>query len=102
MTAETPEQPEEPTQLPVTEEVTEQPEQDTKSVIGIEMPDANSVNAQLTLRNVSPMQLWAAARLLENYGDSLYASQQMQAQIAARQANAPKDHKPKRKGKGAN
>lgn len=93
---------EQPTQLPVAEEVTEQP--DTKSVIGIEMPDANSVNAQLTLRNVSPMQLWAAARLLENYGDSLYASQQMQAQMEARKAAngvAPQDHKPKRK-KGAN
>lgn len=97
---------EQPTQLPVTEEVTEQPEAlpDTKSIIGIEMPDANSVNAQLTLRNVSPMQLWAAARLLETYGDSLYASQQMQAQMEARKAAngaSPQDHKPKRK-KGAN
>lgn len=80
----------------------ETPESESKATeIRLTASDPNSVNMQMTFRNVSPMQLWAAARLLETWGDSMYAQAQMQERMQAAQQEKEKlgvqDHKPKRR-----
>lgn len=76
--------------------------QDTATLIQITSSGPSDANLQLTLRNASPVQLWAAGRLLQNQGDSIYAQAEMQRFRDRMAANAPQDHKPKRNRKGAN
>lgn len=96
----------EPTQIPVAEEA-EETQEDTSTLVQLSAPDPNNVNIQLTLRNVSPLQLWAMGRLLTQYGDQMYAAHQMQAMQRAAQEAAKaqedalraqaQDHKPKKR-----
>lgn len=90
----------EPTQIPVAEEAEEAAE-DTTTRVELTAPDPNSVNIHMALRNVSPLQLWAMARTLQQMGDQMYAVNQMQAMRAA-QAEAPKPQDHKRKQRKAN
>lgn len=69
------------------------------SLIQLTSSGPNDVNMQLSMRNVSPLQLWAVAKLLEVQGDALYTQAQMEQARARMNAAAPQDHKQKR-GKG--
>lgn len=79
--------------------VDKQPEADTGSLIQLTSSGPNDVNMQLHMRNVSPLQLWAVAKLLEIQGDALYTQAQMERARVQANAAAPQDHKQKR-GKG--
>lgn len=74
-------------------------ETDNSSLIKLTASGPNDVNMHLTMRNISPLQLWAVAKLLEVQGDALYTQAQMNDARARMNAAAPQDHKPKR-GKG--
>lgn len=76
--------------------------QDTATLIQLSSSGPSDANLTLTLRNASPVQLWAAGRLLQTQGDSIYAQAEMQRMRARMEAAAPQDHKPKRSRKGAN